>query len=432
MHAGALAPRDNLALRRLLVTNTPAMMDWLLALGIVFAPPMPDPPQRVARMHNVVPSARSFAFHLERACRRAEVDIRLNTGCERLIAQDGRVIGVEAKTSAGEMQRILASHGVILATGDYSGAADLKRAFGAPDAADVEPVAATSSGDGYRLGLELGACMVNGDIVRGPIMRFVPPRRRSFGDIIPPIRPVGLAIEWAMRVMPQRLLRPFLMKFLTTVLGPSPALFSEGAILVNREGRRFTDELREPAAAVARQPDKEVYIVFDGALAKKFSAWPYFISTAPGIAYAYLDDYRRCRRDIFHSAETVAGLASRLRMPPAQLADALRDLHSSAPGRASLAQPPFFALGPVRSYVVFTEGGLRVNDRHEVLRENGSVIDGLQAVGSVGQGGLLLEGHGHHLDWAFISGRHAGACCAARQPNPETRRDRAPRQSRAT
>jgi succinate dehydrogenase/fumarate reductase flavoprotein subunit len=238
-------------------------------------------------------------------------------------------------------------------------------------------------------------------------MRFVPPRRASFVQAIPPIRPIGLAIEWAMRVLPQRLLRPFLMKFLTTVLGPSPALFGEGAILVNRDGQRFADEKRGPAAAVARQPGKKAYIVFDGALAEKFSAWPNFISTAPGIAYAYLDDYRRCRQDIFHSAVTAADLAERVGMPAANLSETLRGIG---------AQPPFFALGPVRSYVVFTEGGLRVNEQHEVLREDGSVIEGLQAVGSVGQGGVLLEGHGHHLGWAFISGRRAGEICAARAP----------------
>ncbi|HYN63530.1 MAG TPA: FAD-binding protein, partial [Candidatus Limnocylindrales bacterium] len=61
-----------------------------------------------------------------------------------------------------------------------------------------------------------------------------------------------------------------------------------------------------------------------------------------------------------------------------------------------------------RSYVVFTDGGLRVTERLEVAREDGSVIPGLFAAGSTGQGGLMLEGHGHHLGWAFISGRIAG------------------------
>jgi succinate dehydrogenase/fumarate reductase flavoprotein subunit len=390
------------------------MMDWLLDLGIVFANPMIDPPQRVARMHNVVPSSASFAFHMRRACKAAGVDIRLGTSCQSLIEEGGRVTGVVAKRD-GETQRFIASQGVILATGDYSGAADLKAAFGKPEVADVEPVANTSTGDGYRFGMTLGGTVANGDIVRGPIMRFVPPRETNFIQKIPPFRLVGQAIAFAMRVAPQWLLRPFLMKFLTTVLGPSPELFKSGAVLINQEGHRFTDELRGPAADVARQPGKNAYIVFDQTLATKFSGWPHFVSTAPGIAYAYIDDYRRCRKDIFRSAGTVDKLAHQLGMPSAQLGKTLQHYNTAERGeRPPVAQGPFYALGPIRSYVVFTEGGLRVSERLEVLRENGSAIDGLYAVGSVGQGGLLLEGHGHHLGWAFISGRIAGAICAAR------------------
>lgn len=36
------------------------------------------------------------------------------------------------------------------------------------------------------------------------------------------------------------------------------------------------------------------------------------------------------------------------------------------------------------------------------------VVVGADAAGSTGQGGLLLKGHGHHLAWAFVSGRRAG------------------------
>jgi len=75
---------------------------------------------------------------------------------------------------------------------------------------------------------------------------------------------------------------------------------------------------------------------------------------------------------------------------------------------AAPLQPPFYALGPVKSYVVFTDGGLKVTSQLEVVNKSGAVIPGLYAAGSTGQGGLLLEGHGHHLGWAFISGRIAG------------------------
>ncbi|MGQ0751601.1 MAG: FAD-dependent oxidoreductase, partial [Betaproteobacteria bacterium] len=54
-HAGALAARDNPALRRILVDRTNEMLEWLMQLGIVFVGPMPEPPHRYNRMHNVVP-----------------------------------------------------------------------------------------------------------------------------------------------------------------------------------------------------------------------------------------------------------------------------------------------------------------------------------------------------------------------------------------
>ncbi len=285
------------------------------------------------------------------------------------------------------------------------------------DVADVEAVNATSTGDGHRMALALGATIVNGDIVRGPIMRFIPPTRSNFMQSLPPSKLVAQAIAWSMDVMPQWLLRPFLMSFLTTALGPSPDLFKTGAILVNNRGERFVDELGAPAHSVAKQPERMAYIVFDDALAEKFHAWPYFVSTAPGVAYAYLKDYRRNRSDIYHEGDTLAALAESMRVPAETLAATVSEYNAAGRGaRPALTRQPFFALGPVKSYVVFTDGGLKVSERLEVLRTDGSVIPGLYAAGSAGQGGLLLEGHGHHLGWAFISGRIAGRNAALDVP----------------
>ena len=155
----------------------------------------------------------------------------------------------------------------------------------------------------------------------------------------------------------------------------------------------------------------------DGAIAAKFEAWPHFISTAPGIAYAYLSDYRRGRRDIFHSKPTLAGLARQLGMEEEALALAA----------VGLGAAPFIALGPVKSYIIFTDGGLAVNERLQVLGPQDWPIAGLYAAGAAGQGGLLLKGHGHHLGWAFTSGRIAGRNAAletitAAEPDASDRR----------
>jgi succinate dehydrogenase/fumarate reductase flavoprotein subunit len=408
LHAGPLAPRDNLALRRILVENTTDMLEWLMRLGVVFVGPMPEPPHRYARMHNVVPNSKSFAYHLTRHCESLGVDIRVGCPTQGLVEENGCVTGVEVRGASG-VRTFRARGAVVLASGDYSGGSDLKAQLASEDVADVEAVNATSTGDGHRMALALGATIVNGDIVRGPIMRFIPPTRPNFIQKLPPSKFVAQAIAWSMDVMPQWALRPFLMSFLTTALGPSPDLFREGAILVNSRGERFVDELGKPAHSVAKQPERIAYIVFDDALAEKFQGWPYFVSTAPGVAYAYLKDYRRNRSDIYHEADTLAGLAESMRVPADKLAATVSEYNTGERGeRPALTRQPFYALGPVKSYVVFTDGGLKVSERLEVLRADGSVIPGLYAAGSAGQGGLLLEGHGHHLGWAFISGRIAG------------------------
>lgn len=208
-------------------------------------------------------------------------------------------------------------------------------------------------------------------------------------------------MKWSLETLPDAMTRSTAMRFLVTALGPSRGLFEAGAILVNREGRRFANELGRPAEAVPGQPERMAYIVFDAAIAAKFQAWPNFVSTAPGIAYAYIDDYRRGRRDIFHEAADPGALAKSLGVSRAALSEAI----SRTPG---LRTPPYFALGPVKSYVVFTDGGLAVDTRLAVLGGTGAPIPGLFAAGSTGQGGVLLEGHGHHLGWAFVSGRIAG------------------------
>jgi fumarate reductase flavoprotein subunit len=202
--------------------------------------------------------------------------------------------------------------------------------------------------------------------------------------------------------MPPALLRPFVMSFVTTALAPSPALFEAGAVLINRQGLRFGDERGEPALALPDQPDKLAYILFDERIACQFSAWPHFISTAPGIAYAYLADYRRNRKDVCHSAPTLGGLAGQIGVPAAALEQTV----------GSLDQAPFYALGPVRSVFVHNEGGLAVDLEHRVLGADDRPIAGLYAAGATGQGGLLLKGHGHHLAWAFTSGRRAGRIAA--------------------
>jgi hypothetical protein len=205
------------------------------------------------------------------------------------------------------------------------------------------------------------------------------------------------------------------MGFMTTTMAPELDLFSGGALLVNKLGARIGGDPRTLGLRIAAEPDKIGYVVMDQALARKYSAWPHFISTAPGVAYAYIDDYRRSRPDIFHCAPSLASLAAAIGIEAGALerSVAAHNAEAAASGVAPLAAPPFYALGPAKSYVVLTDGGLAVNERLQVLGEGDRPIPGLYAAESAGQGGLMLKGHGHHIGWAFTSGRIAGRHAAA-------------------
>ena len=404
---GELDARDNVDLRRLLADEMPDTFRWLLKHGVRFYGPMPEPPHTKPRMHNVLPNSRAFITHLSKAARWAGVTIMCDARATALVTEQGRVTGVDCATVDGP-RRFRARGGVVLTAGDFTSDPELKAKFMGPQEAKIDGVNVTATGDGQKLAVALGARIVNGDLALGPELRFVPPPGRNMLLMLPPWRLLANLMAWSLEHMPSALLRPFVMSFVTTALAPSLDLFAEGALLINKHGERFVDERNKPAYALPDQPDKIAYILLDKRIATLFSAWPHFISTAPGVAYAYVDDYRHNRRDIFNMAATIDVLAGKLSMLATALTKTVRAYNASAGNRPPMGEGPYVALGPLRAVFVHAEGGLAVDREHRVLGVGDKPIAGLYAAGATGQGGLLLKGHGHHLGWAFVSGRRAG------------------------
>ncbi len=416
---------DNNGLRRLLTENVPETMRWLGAMGVVFYGPLEEKPHRKPRMHNVMPNSRAYIFHLEREARRLGVTIINGAQAKRFVTSGRQVTGVEFLVN-GNLQTVQASRCVVLASGDYAADPEFKREFISPEIAATEAINPTSTGDGQRMAQELGAKIINGDMWSGG-MRFIRPAKPAWVSQLPPSRWLMKAANFALRWAPGFISRRFIMSFLTTVLVPTPKMYASGAILINKKGERFTSETKGMPYELPNQPEGMAYIFFDANIAEKFSQWPNYISTAPGIAYAFLPDYRRNRPDLFNRADTIQELAAQIGVPPDVLAKTIEnynkgagetDANVSVPARGerpAIIRSPFYALGPCKNYVHYTEGGLAVSDKLEVLDADGKPIPGLLAAGSVGQGGGLLKGHGHHLGWAFTSGRLAGQFAAARQ-----------------
>jgi succinate dehydrogenase/fumarate reductase flavoprotein subunit len=415
---GAIDNRENKQLRRILVDNVPDTLEWLRAQGLRFFGPMDEPPHRKPRMHNVLPNSRAYPYVLTKRCREAGVEIVPHARVQKLIRDDEKVSGVEA-TVGGVARTFRARGGVIIATGDFAASDKFKSRY-LPHAAHIDALNPSNTGDGQTLGEDAGGTVVNGDILWGPSLRFAPAKAVNILRRIPAWPILTSVMEFVLTRLPLKLFRPIVMSFVTSSLGPEPNLFRSGAILVNRCGERFCDETKGAEFAIPNQPEKEAYIVFDDRVGQKFNQWPNFICTAPGVAYAYTEDFRRTQKRLYHAANTPEELAASIGVPKDAFLRTL-DAHNrnaaikSGEIAAGVKQGPFHALGPVQSWIVLTEGGMAVSDRHEVLASNTDTpVPGLYAVGSAGQGGLVLAGHGHHLGWAFTSGRRAGRFAAER------------------
>jgi fumarate reductase flavoprotein subunit len=325
----------------------------------------------------------------------------------------------------GQRQEFRARTGVVLAAGDYANASDLIARYRGPEFGPIEGINPHALGDGHRLAEQAGAQMLNMEITYGPELRFVAPPRDGFEQLLPSqglgMRLMGLL----MPLVPKPLIHWMIKRLLVTWQHPEDALLTDGALLINSKGQRFWNELDSPGReiAVANQSGKKAYLLLDQRLAERYGTWPHFISTAPEIAYAYVNDYLRLRPDVAVEGPTLAKVAALRDLPSAAVQSTVGQYNEFAAGRQSdplgrcqpgepLGGNRWILLGPVKAYFTTTEGGPAVNQQLQVLDPDSRPIPGLYAVGQNGLGGMVLWGHGLHIAWAITSGRLAGTLLA--------------------
>jgi fumarate reductase flavoprotein subunit len=188
-----------------------------------------------------------------------------------------------------------------------------------------------------------------------------------------------------------------------------------GGVLVNDEGQRFGNETKgysEYAREVIAQPGMTAVLILDRQIFEACMVFEDFRQTVESGAVRWADD--------------AASLAESFQLPPEPLSATLTEVQDYADAGATdefgrsdwghRLEPPFAGVR-VTAALFHTQGGLRVNQHAQVLRDDYTPIDGLYASGGAAAG---ISGHGAAgylagngllpaLGLAFLAAEHVAA-----------------------
>lgn len=357
------------------------LYDWLTSRGVTFDAVELSAGQSVARSHHT--DTPTLIRTLTERAVAAGVTVTTDAPVLRLLRAEanGRVEGVLASIDGTET-RVVARRGVVLAAGGFCHGDEMLETFAPHQARALRIGGAGNTGTGLRMAWALGADMRDMGYVKG-----------TFGTH-PSATPDRHEILLA---------------------------FYLGAIIVNREGRRFVDEslsYKTLGDACLDQTDALCYQVFDQTVMD---------ASSPGVPLFDLEAL--LRRGLVVTADTWADLGSAIDVDGAALDESVARYNRAVAagvdadfGRdglchhtgdlVPLTRPPFYAF-PSTTAMLATYCGLRITPDTEVLDVFGDVIEGLYAAGEI-TGGLHGTAYmtGSSLGKSAVFGRIAGAVAA--------------------
>ena len=384
------------AVVRTLCEQSGPTIDWLQDIGVEFdSRVMTAGEERIARMHITTGEGFAVTQTLIREAKRIGVEIAMGMQVNRLLVEDGVVVGV------GVGADTLRVSSVVIATGGFAANRDLVSRYLPKVAADDWSWyigAGTSTGSAFGLGAQVDAQIAG----QGRCTRLITP---NFGNVLEG----GYLPGWL--------------------------------VLVNGEGRRFYDETSSYSVTqgiVESQPGP-VYAIFDHA-AKEMSL-PDTVEATKKVSVgkrdgraqkwvkSMLDEMVEHGRVI--KADSLADLANLIGLPVARLLATVEeynldvglgvDSHFSKRTDVlrPIAAPPFYATEMRMSHVALTSVGLRIDAQARVLSDLGSAVPGLFAAGECAGGvmGDVYVGSGNSITSSFVFGRVAGTNAAVSTGN---------------
>ena len=265
------------------------------------------------------------------------IPVLYDTTVTEIIMKDGRAVGVKANSETADYT--INAKAVILATGGFGGNEQMIVENNADLAGYVSTNAPGATGDGIVMAQAVGADVVDMDQIQ--------------------LHPT---VEQRTRML------------------ITEAVRGNGAILVNKEGKRFVNEMETRdfvSAAEIKQTDGCAYVIFDQNLRDNVAAVEKYF----GIG-------------IVTEGATIEDLAGEIGLDPAVLSKTLADWNKAVANQkdpefgrttamdADLSTAPYYAI-LIAPGIHHTMGGLKIDVNGEVLNTKGKAIPGLFAAGEV-------------------------------------------------
>ncbi|MBH68150.1 MAG: dehydrogenase [Rhodospirillaceae bacterium] len=337
----------------------------------------------------------SLTIGLLKGCLDAGIEIRINSPARKLITTNGSVTGIEIETN-GNLYELKVKEGVILASGGFEWNPEMmKQHFPGPVEWTASP--STNTGDGQKMALEVGAHLDRMD--QALIMGTTP-------------------VEYEGKLQGQ----------------PAADYFLPHSMIVNRHGKRFVNEKQMNIGLAFSERDME------GGAPKNLPAWRIYDSQFAK-KYPHALPNKKIK-DNFFKADTLEELGRLIDVNSENLSktarrfsdfarlgtdkdfgrgDSIWDINRGSdpnnkpnPTLGSIDKPPYFAM-PFKASFLGTKGGPRTDERAQVVRSDGSLIEGLYAAGNVMANCFGSKGVGAGttlgpcLTWGYIAGANAAA-----------------------
>ncbi|GHV63871.1 flavocytochrome c [Spirochaetia bacterium] len=363
--------KNDPALVRNLAEKSASSVDWLVSMGADLSGVVLMAGASVKRTHQPTGGVKVGPVIVGTLDKEVEktlgIPVFYQTRVTSVIARDGTVTGIEV-TTADQKKYTINAKAVVLASGGFGANNEMVASL----APDLKGFATTNhpgaTGDGIGLAEKVGAALV--DMAEIQTHPTYAPGKEMIGE----------------------------------------AVRGQGAILVNKKGARFIDELATRdvvSAAILAQDGGTSYLVFDQSVRD---------------SQKVIDDYEKL--GIVIKGDSPDALAAAIGADPATLAAAITRYNQAVAAKSdaefgrknmarSLSVAPYYAI-EVLPAVHHTMGGVKIDVNAHVISGSGQSIPGFYAAGEVTggvHGGNRLGGNA--LADIVTYGRIAGTNAAA-------------------